>query len=36
MKNKKDRLGTVLYNLSETLRIISVLISAFLPKQVKK
>ncbi|WP_096636279.1 methionine--tRNA ligase [Clostridium cochlearium] len=31
-ENKKDRLGTVLYNLSETLRIVSVLISAFLPK----
>ena len=29
---KKDRLGTVLYNLSETLRIVSVLISAFIPK----
>lgn len=31
-EDKKDRLGTVLYNLSETLRIISVLISAFIPK----
>ena len=35
-ENKKDRLGTVLYNLSETLRIISVLISAFLPKTSEK
>ncbi|CDI48294.1 methionine--tRNA ligase [Clostridium tetani] len=31
-EDKKDRLGTVLYNLSETLRIVSVLISAFIPK----
>ncbi|BDR77141.1 methionine--tRNA ligase [Clostridium tetani] len=31
-EDKKERLGTVLYNLSETLRIISVLISAFIPK----
>ncbi|MBV1820125.1 methionine--tRNA ligase [Clostridium cochlearium] len=35
-ENKKNRLGTVLYNLSETLRIISVLISAFLPKTSEK
>ncbi|GAA0728598.1 methionine--tRNA ligase [Clostridium malenominatum] len=31
-EDKKERLGTVLYNLSETLRIVSVLISAFLPE----
>ncbi|MDS0525343.1 methionine--tRNA ligase [Clostridium sp. SHJSY1] len=33
---KKDRLGTVLYNLSETLRFTSILISAFLPDTAKK
>ena len=31
-ESKKGRLGTVLYNLSETLRMVSVLISAFIPK----
>ncbi|WP_027623597.1 methionine--tRNA ligase [Clostridium lundense] len=31
-ETKKERLGTVLYNLAETLRIVSVLISAFLPE----
>lgn len=31
-EEKQGRLGTVLYNLSETIRIVSVLISAFLPK----
>ena len=33
---KKDRLGTVLYNLGEILRIASVLISAFLPNTSEK
>lgn len=33
---KKDRLGTVLYNLAESLRISSVLLSAFLPDTAKK
>ena len=33
---KKERLGTVLYNLVESLRMISVLISAFLPTTSKK
>jgi methionyl-tRNA synthetase len=33
---KKDRLGTVLYNLAETLRFASVLISSFLPDTAKK
>lgn len=33
---KKERLGTVLHNLSETLRFASVLISAFLPDTAKK
>ncbi|PRR80836.1 Methionine--tRNA ligase [Clostridium liquoris] len=31
-ESKKERLGTILYNLSETLRIVSVLISPFLPE----
>lgn len=31
-ESKKERLGTVLYNLAETLRIISVLLSSFLPE----
>lgn len=31
-ESKKERLGTVLYNLSEALRIVSVCISAFLPE----
>lgn len=35
-EEKKERLGTVLYNLVESLRIISVLISAFLPSTSKK
>ena len=35
-EDKKERLGTVLYNLSETLRFASVLISAFLPDTAKK
>ena len=35
-EEKKERLGTVLYNLSETLRFASVLISAFLPDTAKK
>ncbi|MGG7179092.1 methionine--tRNA ligase [Clostridium paraputrificum] len=33
---KKERLGTVLYNLAESLRITSVLLSAFLPDTAKK
>ncbi len=33
---KKERLGTVLYNLSETLRIVAVLLSAFLPQTSRK
>jgi methionyl-tRNA synthetase len=33
---KKERLGTVLYNLVESLRIVSVLLSAFLPTTSKK
>ncbi|MBD7910922.1 MULTISPECIES: methionine--tRNA ligase [Clostridium] len=33
---KKDRLGTVLYNLSEALRFVSILISSFLPDTAKK
>ncbi|WP_125154578.1 methionine--tRNA ligase [Clostridium rectalis] len=35
-ESKKHRLGTVLYNLAETLRIVSVLISSFLPETSKK
>ena len=35
-ENKKARLGTVLYNLAETLRIISVLLSSFLPDTSNK
>ena len=35
-ENKKERLGTVLYNLTETLRIISVNLSAFLPQTSQK
>ncbi|WP_050608381.1 methionine--tRNA ligase [Clostridium niameyense] len=35
-ESKKERLGTVLYNLSESLRIISVCVSAFLPETSKK
>ncbi|MCB2293096.1 methionine--tRNA ligase [Clostridium algoriphilum] len=35
-ESQKGRLGTVLYNLVESLRIISVLISAFLPTTSKK
>ena len=35
-ESKKDRLGTVLYNLSESLRIISVCLSAFLPETSEK
>ncbi|MBE6050039.1 MAG: methionine--tRNA ligase [Clostridium sp.] len=35
-EEKKERLGTVLYNLSETLRFTSVLISSFLPDTAKK
>ncbi len=35
-EDKKERLGTVLYNLAETLRIISVLVSSFLPETSKK
>lgn len=34
--NKKARLGTVLYNLIESLRIVSTLLSAFLPDTSKK
>lgn len=35
-EEKKDRLGTVLYNLAESLRFTSVLISSFLPKTSEK
>ena len=35
-EDKKDRLGTVLYNLAECLRFSSVLLSAFLPDTAKK
>ena len=35
-KANKDRLGTVLYNLAESLRFTSVLLSAFLPDTAKK
>ncbi len=35
-ESKKDRLGTVLYNLSESLRFIAVLISPFLPDTANK
>lgn len=35
-ESKKERLGTVLYNLAESLRIVSVLISSFLPDTSKK
>lgn len=35
-ESKKERLGTVLYNLVETLRIISTLISSFLPETSQK
>lgn len=35
-EDKKERLGTVLYNLSEALRFASVLISSFLPDTAKK
>lgn len=35
-ESKKERLGTVLYNLSETLRFVSVLISSFLPETSEK
>ena len=35
-EDKKERLGTVLYNLLESLRIISVCISAFLPETSRK
>ena len=35
-EEKKERLGTVLYNLAESLRITSVLLSAFLPDTAKK
>jgi methionyl-tRNA synthetase len=35
-ESKKERLGTVLYNLSETLRFASVLISSFLPETSEK
>ena len=35
-EEKKYRLGTVLYNLAETLRIVSVLLSAFLPETSNK
>ncbi len=34
--NKKERLGTVLYNLAESLRIVSVCLSAFLPGTSEK
>lgn len=34
--NKKERLGTVLYNLTESLRIIAVSLSAFLPETSEK
>lgn len=35
-ENKKKRLGTVLYNLVESLRIVSIMVSAFLPETSKK
>lgn len=35
-EDKKERLGTVLYNLAEALRIISVLLSSFLPETSDK
>ncbi|GAA0178008.1 methionine--tRNA ligase [Clostridium sediminicola] len=35
-ESKKERLGTVLYNLLESLRIVSVMVSAFLPDTSKK
>ncbi|KOA18942.1 methionine--tRNA ligase [Clostridium homopropionicum DSM 5847] len=35
-EDKKERLGTVLYNLIESLRIISVMLSAFLPETSEK
>jgi methionyl-tRNA synthetase len=35
-ESKKERLGTVLYNLAETLRFTSVLISSFLPQTSEK
>ncbi|MBC2581270.1 methionine--tRNA ligase [Clostridium sp. DJ247] len=35
-EDKKERLGTVLYNLAETLRIVSVCVSAFLPETSEK
>lgn len=35
-ENSKDRLGTVLYNLAEAIRIISVLISPFMPNTPRK
>lgn len=35
-KAKKERLGTVLYNLVESLRIVSVMVSAFLPETSEK
>ena len=35
-ESKKERLGTVLYNLAESLRFASVMISAFLPDTAKK
>jgi len=35
-ESKKGRLGTVLYNLAETLRFVSVLVSSFLPSTAEK
>ncbi|WP_138204342.1 methionine--tRNA ligase [Haloimpatiens lingqiaonensis] len=35
-EDKKERLGTVLYNLSETIRFVSVLVSSFLPETSEK
>ncbi|MFL0195615.1 methionine--tRNA ligase [Clostridium sp. WILCCON 0269] len=35
-ESKKDRLGTVIYNLSESLRIISICLCAFLPETSEK
>ena len=35
-EEKKERLGTVLYNLSETLRIVSVLLAPYLPDTAEK
>lgn len=35
-ESKKERLGTVLYNLAETLRFVSVLVSPFLPETAVK